>query len=62
MTTEWVKGLKFDDTAKARMMMIDGKNFRNKHSGEYEIAHLKTPYRLIVLLLNKIYGRVDGRF
>ena len=25
VTTEWVKGLKFDYTAKPRMMMIDGK-------------------------------------
>ena len=62
VTIEWVKGLKFDYTSKARMMMIDGKNFRNKQSGEYETAHLKTPYRLIVLLLNDIYGRSDGRF
>ena len=62
VTTKWVKGLKFDYTAKARMMMIDGKIFRNKQSREYETAHLKTPYRLIVLLLNKIYGRADGRF
>ena len=25
MTTKWAKGLKFDYTSKARMMMIDGK-------------------------------------
>ena len=62
LKTTWVKGLKFDYTAKARMMMIDGKTFRNKQSVEYETTHLKTPYRLIVLLLNKIYGRADGRF
>ena len=62
MTTEWVKGLKFDYTAKARMMIIDGKNFRNKQPGKYATTHLKTPYRLIVLLLKKIYERADGRF
>ena len=44
------------------MMIIDEFFFRNKHLGEYETTHLKTPYRLIVLLLNKIYGRADGRF
>ena len=62
VTIEWVKGLNFYYTTKARMMTINGKIFGNKQSGEYETTHLKTLYRLIVLLLNKIYGRVDGRF
>ena len=42
--------------------MVEGNTFRNKQSGEYDTTHLKTPYRLIVLLLNKIYGRFDGKF
>ena len=62
LTKESVKVLNFEYTTKSRMMMIDGKTFGNKQSGEYETTHLKTPYRLIVLLLNKSYGRVDGRF
>ena len=62
LTIEWVKGFKFDYTAKARMMMIDGNFFRNNKSGEYETTHLKTPCRLIVLLLNRIYGRANGKF
>ena len=56
-----VKGLKFDYTAKAKMMMIDRKTFKNKQSREYKTTHLKTPYILIVLLLNMIYGRANGR-
>ena len=61
MTKKWVKSLKLDYTTTDNMMMVEGKTFRNKQSGEYETTHLKTPYRLIVLLLNKIYGRADGR-
>ena len=45
VTTEGVKGLKFDYTPKARMFMIDRKNFRNKQSEKYKTSHLKTPYR-----------------
>ena len=62
MTTEWVKSLKIYYATTAKMMMVEGNNFRNKQSGEYETAHLKTPYKLIVLLLNKIYGKADGKF
>ena len=57
-----MKSLKLNYTATAKMMMLEGNTFRNKQSGEYETTHLKTPYRLIVLLLNRIYGRVDGKF
>ena len=62
MTIDWVKSLKLDYVATAKMMVVEGNNFRHKKSGEYETTHLKTPYRLIVLTLNKIYGRADGKF
>ena len=45
VTIEWVKGLKLDYAATIKMMMVDEKNFRNKQSGEYKIAHLRTPYK-----------------
>ena len=62
VTTEWVKRLKLYYATTAKMMMVEGKKFRHKQSGKYETTHLRTPYRLIVLLLNKMYGRDDGKF
>ena len=61
MTIDWVKSLKLDYVATAKMMVVEEKTFRHKQLGEYETAHLRTPYRLIVLMLNNIYGRADGK-
>ena len=44
------------------MMVAEGKTFWNKSSGEYETTHLCTPYKMVVLMLNRIFGRADGRF
>ena len=43
------------------MMVVEGKTFRNKQSGEYETANVHTSYRMVVLMLNSIFGRADGR-
>ena len=40
VTTEWVKSLKLDHTATAKMMMVEGNPFRNKKSREYKTTHL----------------------
>ena len=41
-------------------MMILGKNFHTRPSEEYEIESLHTPYILIALMLNRIFGRANG--
>ena len=61
MTTEWVKNLKFDYISTTKMMVAEGKTFRNKQSREYETANSHTPYRMLVLMLNRIFSRADGR-
>ena len=61
MMTRWVKNLEFDYIATAKMMVAEGKTFRNKESREYKTTHLRTPYRLVVLMLNRIFGMADGR-
>ena len=43
-------------------MKNDGKSFRQKAFGEYETASLRTPYRVISLMLNRIFDRDDGTF
>ena len=44
------------------MMMTEGKPFRHREYGEYENANLRTPYRLVALMLNKLFDRFDGIF
>ena len=43
-------------------MMIVGNKFLQKAFGEYDISSLRTPYMLIALMLNKIFGRENGKF
>ena len=61
LTEEWLKSLKLDVMDNMRKMMILGKNFRTRPSREYEIAQLCTPYRLIALMLNKIFGHANRK-
>ena len=61
MTIDWVNCLKFDYTTLVKGMMIEGKTFRHKQSGEYETSHLKTPFRVIALMIRRLYGRVNGK-
>ena len=44
------------------MMMTEGKPFRQRASREYETASLRTPYRLVALMLNMIFDKADGIF
>ena len=44
-----------------KKMMLTGKHFRNRVTGEYDTASLRVPYRFISLMLNRIFGRAHGR-
>ena len=46
--------MKFDYTTQAKMMVDEGKTFRHKQLGEYETTHLRTPFRIIVLMISKL--------
>ena len=61
MTTDWVKSIKFDYTTTVKGMMIEGKTFRHKQLGEYETTSLRNPFKLIALMLSRLYGRCDGK-
>ena len=61
VTAEWVKSLKFHYTATTKMMVAEGKTFKHKQSGEYETAHLRTPFKIIVLMISRLYGRTNGK-
>ena len=61
MTTNWVKSLKFDYTTTVKGMMTEGNFFRHKQLGEYETTNLRTPFRIVALMLSRMYGRSDGK-
>ena len=44
-----------------KRMMILGKKFWTRPSGEYDTSTLRTPYRFIALMLNRIYGRAHEK-
>ena len=44
-----------------KRMMLTGKIFRNRVTGEYDTASLRVPYRFIALMLNRIFGRAHGK-
>ena len=61
MTEDWLKAIKMDLVETLKRMLMPGKNFRTRLTGEYDTASLRTPYRFIALMLNKIFGRAHGK-
>ena len=47
--------------ATTKMMVAEGKTFWHKQSGEYETAHLRTPYKMVEPMLNRIFSKADER-
>ena len=60
MNNDWIKGINIDPLECAKRMIMPGKQLRQKTSGKYESQSLLTPFRIIALMLNRIFGRVDG--
>ena len=61
LNESWLKYLNLDMVETIKKMMIPGKKFRMRRSGEYETSTLCTPYRFIALMLNKIFRRANGK-
>ena len=61
LTEDWLKEINLDLVETVKRMMIAGKNFRTRPSGEYDTATLRIPYRFIALMLNNFFGRAHGR-
>ena len=60
MTEDWINGINIDPLEYAKKLIIAGKQLRQKESGEYECQRLRTHFRIIALLLSKIFGRAYG--
>ena len=61
LTEDWLKTINLDLVKTLKRMLVPGKNFRTRPSGEYDTATLRTPYRFIALMLNRIFGRAHGK-
>ena len=44
-----------------KKMLLHGKLYRYRQTGEYDTMSLRAPYRFIALMLNRIFGRAHGR-
>ena len=44
-----------------RKMLLPGKLFRHRVTEDYDTATLRPPYRFIALMLNRIFGRANGK-
>ena len=61
LTESWLKETDLDLVETVKRMMIPGKNFRTRPSKEYDTSTLRTPYRFIALMLNRIFGRAHRK-
>ena len=50
LAESWLKETAMDLVETVKRMMIPGKNFRTRPSGEYDTSTLRTPYRFITLV------------
>ena len=61
LTEDWLKEIKMDLVETLKRMLMPGKNFRTRTTGQYDTASLRTPYGFIALMLNSIFGRAHGK-
>ena len=62
LSDDWLNNIRMDLVETMKRMMLTGKHFRTRVTGEYDTASLRAPYRFIALMLNRIFGRAHGRF
>ena len=61
LTEDWLKSIRMDLVETLKRMLMPRKNFRTRPTREYDTASLRTPYRFIALMLNRIFGRAHGK-
>ena len=61
LTKDFLKAIKMDLVETLKRMLVPGKNFRTRLSGEYDTVTLRTPYRFISMMLNRIFGSAHGK-
>ena len=58
---DWLRKIIMDLVETLKRMLFPGRKFRTRPMGEYDTASLRTPYRFIALMLNRIFGRTHGK-
>ena len=61
LTEDWVKSIRMDLVETLKRMLMPGKNFRTRTTREYDMESIRTPYRFITLMLNRIFGRAHSK-
>ena len=61
LTEDWQKAIRMDLVETLKRMLMPGRNFRTRPTGEYDTASLRTPYSFISLMLNRIFGRAHSK-
>ena len=61
LTDRWLDDLQMDFVETLKRMLLPGKIFRHRVTEDYDTATLRPTYRFIALMLNRIFGRENGR-
>ena len=61
LTDDWLRNIRMDLVETLKRMLFPRTNFRTRPTREYDTASLRTPYRFIALMLNRIFGRAHGK-
>jgi len=62
LSDDWLNNIRMDLVETFKKMMLQGKHYRYRPTGDYDTTSLRAPYRFIALMLNQIFGRAHGRF
>ena len=55
LSDDWLNNIRMDLVETLKRMLLSGKHFRTRPTGEYDTASLRAQYRFIALMLNRIF-------
>ena len=61
LSDDWLDSIRMDLVETLKKILLPGKLYRYRQTGEYDTASLRAPYRFIALMLNRIFGRANDR-
>src|SRR5713101_5541899 len=62
LSDDWLDSIRMDLVETLKRMLLQGKHYRYRPTGEYDTVCLRAPYRFIALMLNRVIRRALGRF
>ena len=61
LSNDWLDNLRMDLVETLKRMLLPGKLYRHRATKYYDTVRLRAPYKFIALMLNRIFGRANGR-